>query len=414
VAELLLRVAFALGGQRRPSADGERTDRRLYVLLLHAWGMGGTIRTTLNLAGHLAQGREVEVISVIRTRERPFFPFPEGVKVTALDDRRQGASHGLSRRVLGALPSLLVHPDDHAFARCSLWTDLMLLRKLRSLPPGTLLTTRPGFNVLAMKVAPPWLARVAHEHMNFHSHGEAMTAEIHRRYSQLDGLVVMSEGDERDYGRLLSSSRALVRRIPNALPELDGGVSPLEANVVVAAGRLLSQKGFDLLIPAFAPVARAHPDWRLRIYGNGRERGELERLIEQHELRDNVLLMGATERLGEELAKASIFVLSSRFEGFGLVLVEAMSKGLPVVSFDCPRGPSEIVDDGRDGILVPDGDVEALGRAMLELIEDEGRRRRYGAAALEKARRYDIGAVGPRWEALLEEVSRSRASRSTR
>ena len=405
VAELLLRAVLAVASRRGPGA-GEPTDRRVYVLLLHAWGMGGTIRTTLNLAGHLAQRREVEIISVIRTRERPFFAFPEGVKVSALDDRRRrGAGRrGLLRRVLSALPSLLVHPDDHAFARCSLWTDVLLVRKLRSLPPGTLLTTRPGFNVLALKVAPPWIACVAHEHMNFHSHGDAMSAAIRRRYPELDGLVVMSRGDEEDYGRLLASSPTVVRRIPNALPELDGGVSSLDARVVAAAGRLLSQKGFDLLIAAYAPVARAHPDWTLRIYGTGRQRAELERLIEEHGLKESVRLMGATDRLGEALAKASLFVLSSRFEGFGLVLVEAMSKGLPVVSFDCPRGPSEIVDDGRDGILVPNGDVDALGRGMLELIEDEEKRRRYGAAALEKARRYDIGAIAAEWEQLLGEV----------
>jgi glycosyltransferase involved in cell wall biosynthesis len=411
VAELLLRAALAPGARRGPDC-AEATDRRLYVLLLHAWGMGGTIRTTLNLAGHLARSREVEIISVIRTRERPFFRFPDGVRVTALDDRRRrGGRRGLLRRVLGALPSLLVHPDDHAFARCSLWTDVMLVRKLRSLPPGTLLTTRPGFNVLALKVAPPWIACVAHEHMNFHSHGDAMAAAIRRRYSKLDGLVVMSRGDEEDYGRLLASSRTVVRRIPNALPPLDGGVSSLDAKAVAAAGRLLSQKGFDLLITAYAPVARAHPDWTLRIYGTGKQRAELERLIEEHSLDGRVRLMGATDRLGEELAKAALFVLSSRFEGFGLVLVEAMSKGLPVVSFDCPRGPGEIVDDGRDGILVPNGDVEALTRGMLELIEDEEKRRRYGAAALEKARRYDITAIGAQWEELLGDVSRNRAAR---
>jgi glycosyltransferase involved in cell wall biosynthesis len=169
----------------------------------------------------------------------------------------------------------------------------------------------------------------------------------------------------------------------------------------VAAGRLTPQKGFDLLIPAFADVVREHPGWQLRIHGAGPQRAELRQAILDHDLYNLVFLMGPTPVLGAALAQGSIFVLSSRFEGFGMVIVEAMSKGLAVVSFDCERGPAEIISNGEDGLLVPALDTNALAAAITALASDRERRAQLGAAAVQTARRYDRVAIGARWDELL-------------
>ena len=396
---------LAVGGGDRSAHPPAGAHERVTIVLLHAWGMGGTIRSALNLAEHLAEHHDVEVLSLVRRRERPFFPFPNDVKVTALDDQRSGPGNRV-RRLLSRMPSLLVHPDDYAYPVCTLWTDLMLARRLRAMPPGLLVTTRPALNLLAARLCPPQLVTVAQEHMNFNAHRPSVAAEMRRHYRRLDALAVLTEDDLRDYGALLHGAPTRVVRIPNTVPPMDGGSASGDAKVIVAAGRLNSQKGFDLLIPAFARVAREHPDWQLRIYGRGPERPALQRLIVEHELYNNAFLMGPTRRLGTAMAGASIFALSSRFEGFGMVIVEAMSKALPVVSFDCPRGPGEIIEHGVDGILVPDGDVDAFAGALLELVRDGDRRRRMGAAARQSARAYDIDAVAPRWEELLEQLAR--------
>jgi glycosyltransferase involved in cell wall biosynthesis len=363
------------------------------ILLMHAYGMGGTIRTCLTLAEHLAKHGPVEVISIVRTRDEPFFAFPEGVTVTVLDDRRGGRRRGL--------PSVLVHPDDHTYAKLSLRTDRLLLKRLRRMRSGVLVTTRPGFNVLAARHAPPELTVVGQEHMNIHSHLPGLTHDIERSYGHLDALAVLTDADRADYARMLAGSPTRVEEIPNAVPELDGATADPDSRIVVAAGRLTPQKGFDLLIPAFADVVAEHPDWQLRIHGAGPQRAELRRLIAEHDLYSNVFLMGPTQHLGEALAQGSIFVLSSRFEGFGMVIVEAMSKGLAVVSYDCERGPSEIISDGEDGLLVPELDVAALGAAINGLVADRDRRAQLGRVALQTARRYDREAIGARWDALL-------------
>jgi glycosyltransferase involved in cell wall biosynthesis len=365
------------------------------ILLLHAYGLGGTVRTSFNLAEGLAG--DVELISLMRRRERPFFRFPPGATVRVVDDQRR-------RGLLDRVPSVLIHPDDYAYPYASLRTDARLLRALRGIRGGVLVTTRPAFNLLAARLAGPGVVTVGQEHMNFHSHRPRLAADIARHYGGLDALTVLTAADERDYGAALRDATRLVR-IPNAVPRMGGGIAALDAKIVIAAGRLETQKGFDLLIRAWERVAQAHPDWQLRIYGSGPRRDDLRRMILERDLYDRVLLMGRTKRLGEAMAGASLFVLSSRFEGFGMVIVEAMSKGLPVVSFDCPRGPGEIIRHGRDGILVPAEAIEDLADGMLELIEDVPKRRRYGAAAVENARSYAVDSIAARWEELLHELT---------
>jgi glycosyltransferase involved in cell wall biosynthesis len=374
-----------------PRRSGHRPEPGpVRFLLAHAWGFGGTIRATLTLSGVLADRHDVEIVSVLRRREEPFFAFPERVRVSAIEDRR-GPGH-----LLGRLPSVLIHPEDYAYPWCSLWTDVLLLRALRRMRGGVLVATRPALNLLAARLAHPSVTVIGQEHMNFLSHRPRLTADIRRAYRELDALTVLTSDDARDYGALLPR----VERIPDPVEELDGGISAQEAKVVVAAGRLNRQKGFDLLIEAWREVARAHPDWTLRIYGGGPERAALERQAAGLP----VELRSRTQQLGAAMAEASLFVLSSRFEGFGLVLVEAMGKGLPVVSFDCPRGPSDIVSHGGDGLLVPAGEVAALAAALNELIGDPARRQAMAEAARGKARRYEASEIAPAWERMLADL----------
>ncbi len=406
---LLLRYASA---PLRPAGEAG-ADRRVIILLFSAWGMGGTIRTTLNLAEYLADRYEVEIISVMRSREEPFFgEFPPGVKVTALDDKRRGAVRpritAWSRRLLRGCPSVLVHPSERWAPWFSLWTDVRLVRKLRG-RSGFLIATRPGLNLIAAQLSAPGLVKIGEEHMHLRHHARPLRKSMRRLYPKLDAFAVLTEGTRREYEAILDG-RVRLACIPNSVRDLGGRAADLEARTVLAAGRLVAQKGFDYLIPAFAQVTAAHPDWRLRICGQGKLREPLEQMIEDHGLADVVTLAPPATDMGAELESASIFALSSRFEGFPLLMLEAMSKGMAVVSFDCPTGPADLIDDHRSGILAAPRDVDALASGLLEMIEDAELRRRCGAAAAETARDYRMEAIGPLWDDFLREIRAERTA----
>ena len=156
-------------------------------------------------------------------------------------------------------------------------------------------------------------------------------------------------------------------------------------------------------------VAAQHPDWRLRIWGEGEQRPSLEQQIRDLGLADQVSLMGFSNQMHQELSTATLFVLSSRAEGYPRVIVEAMACGVPVVSTDCPNGPREMIQDGVDGILVPNEDSKALGVAIVAMIEAGAERRReMGLVALENATARSQPVIAQRWVDLLDELAGAR------
>ena len=174
--------------------------------------------------------------------------------------------------------------------------------------------------------------------------------------------------------------------------------------ILIAMGRFTEEKGFDKLLIAFSKICDRHPDWILEIWGDGPLRSNLEHLIGNLNIGNQVLLPGKTKEPWVQMQRSDLFVLSSRYEGFPNVLLEAMALGLPVISFDCPNGPKDIIQNNINGLLVAPGDVEELSQVMSQLMQDENERYRLSSSAIEVSSRFSIAKTMGLWEALLTQL----------
>ena len=223
-----------------------------------------------------------------------------------------------------------------------------------------------------------------------------------RHLKKLERLVVLTEKDREAWVELEH-----VVTIPDPLSIMPPSVSPLIAKRVVAISRYSHEKGIDLLLQAWALVEQQDKEWRLDVFGDG-DRSIYERQIDDLKIdRTRCQLNGRTNDVEREYCNSSVFVLSSRFEGFGMVIIEAMACGLPVVAFDCPWGPRSIITDGVNGLLAENGSPSALAHKLLKVMTDESLRQSMSRAATEHVQRYSIDRVATVWKTLFEEITKN-------
>ncbi|MFJ9033862.1 glycosyltransferase family 4 protein [Streptomyces sp. NPDC102274] len=382
----------------------------LSFLLHNAYGIGGTIRGTFNLAGALAVHHDVEIVSVFRHREEPVLGAPAGVGLSHLVDLRRDSPDYDGDHPEHQRPARVFSRGDSRYRQYSRLTDARIGDRLAALEADVVIGTRPGLNVHLVRQGRHGQIRVGQEHLALDNHGRRLRREIGHHYRLLHAVTTVTEADARAYRARLRLPGVRIVAVPNGVPAPAVAPADSTGKWVVAAGRLTPVKRYDLLVRAFAQVVAVRPDWRLRIHGGGGEKAALRRLIEESGLYNHVFLMGPTDPLEAEWVKGSLAAVTSRHEAFGMTIVEAMRCGVPVVATDCPHGPGEIIEDGVDGRLVPTGDVDAIAGALLGLIQDDGLRRRMGEAARVASARFDPARIAERHATLYAELARSRGS----
>lgn len=215
-------------------------------------------------------------------------------------------------------------------------------------------------------------------------------------------IVTLTSRDADNYSRLFGATNAVC--IPNPVTIEGLNPSPRVEKRVLAVGRLAGQKGFDKLLDAWAKTTERKHGWGLRIVGSGTHLKRLQKQIVRLQIGDSVEIVPATKDIVSQFNQASIMVMSSRYEGLPLVLIEGMAVGLPIVSFDCDTGPAEIVEHNKTGLLVPPADTDQLAQALNRLMSDETLQKTFSEQALRSVQRFAVDNIVEQWEKLFREI----------
>lgn len=218
---------------------------------------------------------------------------------------------------------------------------------------------------------------------------------------QLDKFIVLCDEDKEQYPELSN-----VYAISNPLSFFPEHITGIPSKQVLAVGRYEPQKGFDLLLQAWQQVHQQHPDYVLAIYGAG-DPTPYKRQAQELKIENSCQFHAPVDNIAEKYMESEIFVLSSRFEGFGMVITEAMSCGIPSVSFACPCGPKDIINNGKDGFLVENGNINKLAEKICFLIKNPEIRHQMGIQARINARRFQLENIMEQWQQLFDEVLKS-------
>lgn len=366
--------------------------------------MAGGVERVLSLkANYLADNLGYDITIILTEgKDKPlFYPLSEKIKVVNLDvDFEELWTSSFAKKIV-------VYLKKQRIFKQRLTAELMRIR-----PDITVSLLRREINFIndikdgSKKIGELHVNRA--NYRNFEAGDTNVVKRLFAKYwmrnlvshlKRLDRFVVLTEEDKASWTELSN-----VEVIPDPLAFEIDRLSPLTNKRVIAVGRYVYQKGFDLLLQAWKTIEQQHPDWELAIYGMG-DRTPYEQVIKELQInRDRCHLYGSTPDIKSEYLNSSLFAFSSRFEGFGMVLIEAMACGLPVVSFDCPCGPKDIVRHKEDGLLVPSGRPDLLAEALHQVMGNGSLRQKMAAEAINNAKRFQLDGIAMRWKQLFEDV----------
>lgn len=376
---------------------------KLIYCIRATYNPGGMERVLLNKVSYLVRekGWNVTIVTTDQRGRPPFYPFPEEIRMIDLginyaDDNEKN----VLLKISGYLKRRKVHKRKLAALLDKERVDIVV-----SLYPSES-SFIPELKDGSKKVLELHFCKFFR--LQYGRSGllgfidRLRTKQDEKIARKFDKFVVLTNEDKGYWGAMPN-----IEVIPNAAMSMGHNLSDGSAKRVIAVGRLDYQKGFDRLIQAWeiAQKNESFKDWTLDIFGQGEWQDMLQQMIDKAGLNHNTHINKPTNAIGKEYANSSLIVTTSNYEGFGMVLVEAMACGVPAIAFDCKCGPSDIIDNGKNGLLVKEGDIAGLAEAMMKLMGDEQLRKRMSVNARSVVETYSEETVMNKWISLFTSLT---------
>lgn len=374
--------------------------KRITILSLHL-GYGGIEKCISTLANTLCKNYQVNVISTYKLYEKPSFPIDDRVKITYLIPDLSPSKNEFidSVKHLKFIKGFKLGITN---LKVLYLKKKKMIEAIKNCDSDVIISTRDIHNDWLGKYGNPNIIKIGWEH-NHHNNDKKYINKIIKSVSKLDYFVLVSKELEEFYRQKVKCKTVY---IPNTLDYYPKKVSDLEEKRIISVGRLSEEKGYLDLIDVFSLVHQVYPDWKLDIIGDGNQKENIQKKIEEYGLKDFIILHGFQnkEYINQLLQKSSVYVMCSYTESFGIVLLEAFSFGIPCVAFDSARGATEIISNNWDGYLIKDRNKEIMAKKVCELISNPNRRIIMGANGIKKANQYSMNEIRKYWIQIIETV----------
>lgn len=376
--------------------------KKITILALHL-STGGVEKSIATLSNILAKRYEVEIISNYQIEEKPSFDIDENVKIRYLMPNLKPNAKEF-KSALKRFQLIKVLKEGIRAIKILYLRRALMIKAIKNLDCDIAISTRYIHNRLLGKYGNKNIIKIAQEHNN--NGNKKYVKKIVKSLKNINYFIPVSKQLTELYKEKLKGSSIKCMYIPHCLQHYPDVVSSLKEPNIISIGRLSSEKGFLDLIDVFELVSKKNPTWNLKIVGDGQEREKIENKIKEKNLQDKIHVLGfkKEEELKEIMLQSSIYVMTSFYESFGLVLIEAESYGLPLLAFDSASGPKEIIKNGDNGFLIENRNKEEMTNKICELILNEELRNEMGKKAREESEQYKMEHIERIWYEFVDEI----------